>query len=119
MRGNRAAGARFDDFPEIRDLLDLYLTRAGFQVAERRENIEVTGATDPADITRVLAGAGIYLTGLTRREHGLEDIFIELTSDGPDPITRARHAGAALDSEQVAERSGYSVLSFAASGCAP
>jgi hypothetical protein len=42
-----------------------------------------TDAQGAADVTRVLAGAGIYLAELSPVERTLEEAFFELTRDQP------------------------------------
>ena len=64
------------------------LTRAGYGVERSGSHLLVTGAGEPADLTRVLATSGIYLSELTTEGLGLEEAFLLLT-DG-DPATEER-----------------------------
>lgn len=58
------------------------LESAGFTVASPEQGrVTVSGCDDGAAITRALAGAGIYLTGLRETEANLEQVFLELTGN--------------------------------------
>ena len=59
------------------------LTTAGLTATAEGQELLVTGADDPAAVTRVLAEAGIYLSELTSDRVGLEEAFLLLTDDGP------------------------------------
>ena len=50
-------------------------------VARDGEHLLVTGAEDPAEITRVLAGHGLYVRELTPIRPDLESAFLSLTAD--------------------------------------
>ncbi len=55
------------------------LSSAGFVVSASPTGVRVE-SEDPAAITRTLADAGIWLTGLTAERRDLESVFLELTS---------------------------------------
>src|SRR5205085_7968579 len=57
------------------------LARGRFNAARSGTHVVVTGAADPADVTRTLAAAGIYLSELTAEGLGLEEAFLLLTDD--------------------------------------
>lgn len=64
------------------------LQRHGFSVTANDGALEVGGVADPADVTKALADAGLYLTELTPVAANLESVFLELTattSDRPAP----------------------------------
>ncbi len=56
------------------------LTGAGMTVAEVDGALRVDSEQPPSDITRVLAGSGIYLSELTPLRADLETVFLELTA---------------------------------------
>jgi ABC-2 type transport system ATP-binding protein len=43
--------------------------------------LQVSGVTDPANITRALSEAGLYLTELTPLSADLESVFLDLTTE--------------------------------------
>ncbi len=55
------------------------LREAGVAVTENGEKLVVTGATNPAWITKVLAGHELYVSELTQVRADLESVFLELT----------------------------------------
>jgi ABC-2 type transport system ATP-binding protein len=55
------------------------LTAAGFTVQTDRESLRVSGAPDPAAITRVLATQGYFLSGLSPLVDDLESAFLQIT----------------------------------------
>ena len=55
------------------------LTRAGWAV-ERDTDALVVSADDPEQVTRVLAGADVFLTELTPLRADLETVFLDLTA---------------------------------------
>jgi ABC-2 type transport system ATP-binding protein len=57
------------------------LTGAGFSVDRAGGHLVVAGATDPADVTRLLAQNDIYLSELTADSVGLEEAFLLLTDE--------------------------------------
>ena len=59
------------------------LAAAGLRPTRTEAGLTVAGATDPAQITRVLAGAGLYLRELTSAGGDLEDVFLEITAARP------------------------------------
>ncbi|SOC50571.1 ABC-2 type transport system ATP-binding protein [Blastococcus aggregatus] len=60
------------------------LTGAGFAVSPADGALLVHGVPAPSEITRVLAGAGLYLEELRRVTPDLEGAFLALTGDRPD-----------------------------------
>jgi ABC-2 type transport system ATP-binding protein len=62
------------------------LAAAGLAAVTENGRLVVTGADDPATVTRVLAEAGIYLSELTIDRVGLEEAFLLLTDEaGHEP----------------------------------
>lgn len=59
------------------------LLRAGFTVAALQDAWRVGGVTDPAQVTKVLSDAGLYLTELSPIAADLESVFLDLTADDP------------------------------------
>jgi ABC-2 type transport system ATP-binding protein len=57
------------------------LAGAGFAVRRDGPHLVVAGAEDPAEVTRALAGSGIYLSELTADTVDLEEAFLLLTAD--------------------------------------
>ena len=57
------------------------LTTAGFGVERDGGHLVVAGATNPADVTRLLAQNDIYLSELTAESLGLEEAFLLLTDE--------------------------------------
>jgi ABC-2 type transport system ATP-binding protein len=57
------------------------LTRAGIAVGSDSGRLVVTGVSDPAEVTRVLAGQGVFLSELVADRPDLEDAFLRLTED--------------------------------------
>jgi ABC-2 type transport system ATP-binding protein len=57
------------------------LSTAGLRVTRDGEHLVVAGAEDPAEITRVLAGHGLYVSELTPIRPDLESAFLSLTAD--------------------------------------
>jgi ABC-2 type transport system ATP-binding protein len=57
------------------------LKAAGMNVTAEDGQLLITGADDPAAVTRVLAEAGIYLSELAPDRVGLEEAFLLLTDD--------------------------------------
>jgi ABC-2 type transport system ATP-binding protein len=71
------------------------LTRAGMTVSVQDGTLRVDSDRPSADITRALAGSGIYLSELTPIRADLETVFLELTAADtlgahPDPATPAK-----------------------------
>ena len=56
------------------------LREAGLDVAQHPHGLTVTGVEDPATITRLLAGQGLYVDRLVPTRRDLEDVFLELTA---------------------------------------
>ncbi|MCW2845907.1 MAG: transporter ATP-binding protein, partial [Nocardioides sp.] len=56
------------------------LAEGGFVVRADGDALTVDCDRSPADITRLLAGAGIYLSELTPLRADLETVFLELTA---------------------------------------
>ena len=69
------------------------LATAGLRVTRDGEHLLVTGAEDPAEITRVLAGHGLYVSELTPIRPDLETAFLSLTADEGLGSESDRHAG--------------------------
>jgi ABC-2 type transport system ATP-binding protein len=57
------------------------LSTAGLRVSRDGDHLLVTGAEDPAEITRVLAGQGLYVSELMPLRPDLESAFLSLTAD--------------------------------------
>jgi ABC-2 type transport system ATP-binding protein len=57
------------------------LAAAGFAVDRSGDHLFVAGAAQPSDVTRTLAGQGIYLSELVTETVGLEEAFLLLTDD--------------------------------------
>ncbi len=57
------------------------LTGAGLRVTRDRHHLYVEGVDDPADVTRLLADAGIYVRELVPDRPDLEQVFLQLTED--------------------------------------
>lgn len=55
------------------------LTAAGYQVQDEGEALRVSGAASPSEITRVLAGHGRFLSGLSPIGGDLESAFLTIT----------------------------------------
>jgi ABC-type multidrug transport system ATPase subunit len=58
----------------------LLLEAAGYQVSRDGDLLHVTGAANPADVTRLLAERGLFVHELTPVRQDLESVFLELTS---------------------------------------
>ncbi len=65
------------------------LQAAGFSVSPADGALLVHGVTAPSEITRALAGAGLYLEELRRVTPDLESAFLAITGDQPDGVTPA------------------------------
>jgi ABC-2 type transport system ATP-binding protein len=63
------------------------LAAAGFLVRRDGAALLVEGAPQPSDVTRLLAGRGLYLSELYAETADLEDVFLSLTEEPGD--TRA------------------------------
>ncbi|MGZ5418456.1 MAG: ABC transporter ATP-binding protein [Nocardioides sp.] len=59
----------------------LALEGAGFSVTRDGDLLHVDGAANPADITRLLAGQGMFVHELTPVRQDLESVFLQLTTD--------------------------------------
>lgn len=59
------------------------LQQAGFTVTASEDSWRVGGVTDPAEVTRTLSQAGLYLTELSPIAADLESVFLDLTSAAP------------------------------------
>ncbi len=68
--------------PDLPRALQVLLA-AGFTATDTGDALQVHAAPDPGEITRVLAGQGLYLTELSRVAADLESVFLELTADAP------------------------------------
>jgi ABC-2 type transport system ATP-binding protein len=59
--------------------------KAGVVASVDRDRLVVTGAPEPAWVTKTLADAGIYLSELRTETKNLESVFLELTGTAPVP----------------------------------
>ncbi len=59
------------------------LAAAGLGVRRLEDQLIVTGATDPSQITKTLAAKRLYVSELTPLTRSLESVFLELTEDAP------------------------------------
>jgi ABC-2 type transport system ATP-binding protein len=67
--------------PEVQRAADV-LRAAGMEVQIVDDRLHVAKSErEPAEITRLLAGVGLYLSELRSQEASLEDVFLELTSE--------------------------------------
>jgi ABC-2 type transport system ATP-binding protein len=57
------------------------LTQSGLRVTRDRHHLYVEGVDDPAEITRVLAGADIFVRELVPDRPDLEQVYLELTGE--------------------------------------
>ena len=70
------------------------LTGAGLRVRLDAGILRVRGAQDPARITELLAGQGLYVNELSPERMDLERVFLDLTSgEGLEGRSTGRHAG--------------------------
>ena len=67
------------DLPACADVL----REAGAQVTVDHDHLTVHNAPNPAEVTRVLAQRGVYVSELTPVRVDLEDVFLELTGTAP------------------------------------
>ena len=61
------------------------LTEAGLQARKETTHLYVEGVRDPAEITQLLAGHGIYVRELVADRPDLETVFLRLTGDQHSP----------------------------------
>ncbi len=57
------------------------LERAGYRVTREGPLLHVEGVANPAEITRLLAGLGLYVHELSQVRGDLESVFLDLTKD--------------------------------------
>ena len=89
IAGNRAASVRIRvDDPRRAEAA---LTAARLIVVADDNGLIVTGAADPADITKALADIGLYVRELTPTGSDLESVFLDITETRP-PVDTAAHA---------------------------
>ncbi|WP_159622743.1 ABC transporter ATP-binding protein [Ruania rhizosphaerae] len=88
--GDRAESVRVVLRPEEGERAEGVLTAAGLTVRSDHEALLVDGATDPADVNRLLAEQGLYARELGGVRVGLESVFLELTHDAELGRTRRR-----------------------------
>ena len=69
------------DLPSALDVL----SRVGMRATPHPDHLLVHGVVQPADITRALAGQGLYVSELTPVTADLESVFLELTGTAPVP----------------------------------
>lgn len=69
------------------------LAAAGYAVHREDEHLVVSAVAEPADITRELAAAGLYLSELTPVGPDLESVFLELTGTGEPGVPVAAGSG--------------------------
>jgi ABC-2 type transport system ATP-binding protein len=62
------------------------LSRAGYAVSAAGGHLFISGARDPAEITKLLASQGLYVSELVAERADLEEAFLALTSE-TDPLT--------------------------------
>ncbi len=78
-RGGRSV--RVELLPEERDVALATLGRHGFEVVGNELGLVVTTDAPPRQISRVLAEAGVYPSGLSVDANRLENLFLELTTE--------------------------------------
>jgi ABC-2 type transport system ATP-binding protein len=90
--GESSLSVRFPDeasLPEAAEALKAASASAdaaaAFTAAVDRDRLVVTGAPEPAWVTKTLADAGIYLSELRTETKNLESVFLELTGTAPVP----------------------------------
>jgi ABC-2 type transport system ATP-binding protein len=79
-RGGRVR-VRVDDYAAAAAVL----TRAGMSAMRDGTHLVVSGFSQPADVTRLLAEQGLYLSELVPDTVDLEEAFLLLTEDGEKP----------------------------------
>jgi len=79
--GSSAIGGSVEVGIEEQDTAMTLLREAGWQVSKSHDGLSVVGAEDPAAITQVLAGQGLYVHRLVPVRRDLEAAFLELTRD--------------------------------------
>ncbi|UFU04010.1 ABC transporter ATP-binding protein [Ruania suaedae] len=79
--GDRAQSVRVVVRPDEAERAQGVLTAAGMSVHPDQEALLVDGATDPAQVNRVLAQHEVYASELGATRVGLESVFLELTHD--------------------------------------
>jgi ABC-type multidrug transport system ATPase subunit len=73
------------------DLAAAVLTGQGLVVVRNHESMLVTGAPEPAHITRLLAEKGLYVSSLRPSSNDLESAFMEITwEDGQHPDAQSQ-----------------------------
>ncbi|QOR71886.1 ABC transporter ATP-binding protein [Ruania alkalisoli] len=88
--GDRAESVRVVLRPDEGESAKGVLTAAGLTVRLDHGDLLVDGATDPADVNRLLAEQGLYARELGGVRVGLESVFLELTHDAELGRTRRR-----------------------------
>ena len=90
--GESSLSVRFPDaasLPEAAEALKAAeqpdAAKAGVVASVDRDRLVVTGAPEPAWVTKTLADAGIYLSELRTETKNLESVFLELTGTAPVP----------------------------------
>jgi len=78
------------------------LASAGLHVARDGEHLLVSGADDAAEITRLLAERGLYVSELTPIRPDLESAFLALTADEGLGSEADRQAGCSVTEEGAA-----------------
>ncbi|WP_431973017.1 ATP-binding cassette domain-containing protein [Micromonospora haikouensis] len=69
------------DLPAAADAL----SRAGVAVTTHPDHLMLAGVEKPAQVSRILAGQGLYVSELAPVTVDLESVFLELTSTAPVP----------------------------------
>ncbi|MFI6161927.1 MULTISPECIES: ATP-binding cassette domain-containing protein [Micromonospora] len=69
------------DLPAAADAL----SRAGVAVTAHPDHLMLAGVEKPAQVSRILAGQGLYVSELAPVTVDLESVFLELTSTAPVP----------------------------------
>ena len=79
-----------------------HLRKAGYDVARDGSYLVVAGHEHPEQITRVLAGSGLFVHELSAIRPNLESVFLQLTGSRPLPDARpAEDADAAAESGEA------------------
>jgi ABC-2 type transport system ATP-binding protein len=78
-----------------------FLEAAGYAVTRDRDTLVVEGHHEPEQITRVLAGRGIFVRELTEIRPTLESFFLDLTGRRADDSARGSGPGVPADEEEA------------------
>jgi ABC-2 type transport system ATP-binding protein len=84
--GGSSLTVRFPDAASLPEAAEaLKGAEEGVAASIDGDRLVVTGASEPAWVTRTLADAGIYLSELRAETKNLESVFLELTGTAPVP----------------------------------